>query len=122
VPATDPLLLALFLAARQAGHPLSTDTNGCEPEGFGTWERIISRGRRVSAARSVLHPAMRRPNLTVRTRAPVTKVLFAGSRATTVRYEDRTGRRVDVMAGQVVLAGGFRRRPRAGDVGQRRSG
>jgi hypothetical protein len=44
VPATDPLLLALFLAARQAGHPLSTDTNGCEPEGFGTWERIISRG------------------------------------------------------------------------------
>src|SRR4051794_33578323 len=104
--ATDPLLLTLFLAALQAGHPRSTDTNGREPEGFAMWERTIARGLRVSAARAFLHPAMRRPNLTVRTRTLVTKVLFSGRRAVGVRCEDRSGRLLDVRAGQVVLSGG----------------
>jgi choline dehydrogenase len=104
--ATDALLLTLFLAALQAGHPRSTDTNGREPEGFAMWERTIARGLRVSAARAFLHPAMRRPNLTVRTRTLVTKVLFSGRRAVGVRCEDRSGRLFDVRAGQVVLSGG----------------
>ena len=98
--ATDPLLLTLFLAALQAGHPRSTDTNGREPEGFAMWERTIARGLRVSAARSFLHPAMRRPNLTVRTRTLVTKVLFSGRRAVGVRCEDRSGRPFDVAPGR----------------------
>ncbi len=106
VPVADPLLMALFEAAEQAGHPLSTDTNGRAPEGFATWERTIAGGRRVSAARAFLHPAMRRPNLQVRTRALVTRVLFSGGRATGVRYENRSGRPVHVEAGHVVLAGG----------------
>ena len=104
--ATDPLLLTLVLAALQAGHPQSTDTNGREPEGFAMWERTIARGLRVSAARSFLHPAMHRSNLTVRTRTRVTKILFSGQRAVGVRCEDRSGRPFDVATGQVVLAGG----------------
>lgn len=106
VPVTNPLLMTLFQAARQAGHPLSTDTNGREPEGFAVWERIISRGRRMSAARSFLHPVLGRGNLEVRTRALTTKILFTGPRAIGVRYEERPGRPVDVAAGHVVLAGG----------------
>ena len=127
VPVANPLLMTLFQAARQAGHPLSTDTNGREPEGFATWERIVARGRRVSAARSFLHPVLGRPNLEVRTHALATKILFAGTRAIGVRYchptgwspprsaaastsrtrsWERPGRPVDVAAGHVVLAGG----------------
>ena len=104
--ATNPLFRALFAAARQAGHPLSHDTNGAEPEGFARWERVIAHGRRISAARAFLHPVLHRPNLEVRTNAHVTKILFDGARAVGVRYDDRSGRAVDVPAGHVVLAGG----------------
>jgi choline dehydrogenase len=106
VPATHPMWLTFFLAAKQAGLPLSADTNGREPEGFTMWERFIERGRRMSAAQTFLHPAMSRPNLEVRTRALTTKILFSGKRATGVRYEDKAGAAVEVSAGQVVLCSG----------------
>lgn len=105
-PATNPLFRAMFAAAQQAGHPISHDTNGAEPEGFARWERAIAHGRRISAARSFLHPVLHRPNLEVRTRALATKILFSGNRAVGVRYVDRSGTAVDVRAGHVVLAGG----------------
>ena len=105
-PVTNPLFPRLFAAARQAGHPLSSDTNGRAPEGFAPWERTLHRGRRMSAARAYLHPVAHRPNLTIRTRALATGTVFDGTRATGLRYEDRWGRRVEVTAGHVVLAGG----------------
>ncbi len=104
--ATNPLFRAMFAAAQQAGHPLSHDTNGAEPEGFARWERVIAHGRRISAARAFLHPVLHRRNLEVRTNALATKILFAGTRAVGVRYADRSGRAVDVRAGHVVLASG----------------
>ena len=42
------------------------------------FDRNIHRGRRLSAARAYLHPVMSRPNLEVRSRAFVTRVLFEG--------------------------------------------
>jgi choline dehydrogenase len=98
--------MTLFQAAKQAGHRISTDSNGRDPEGFAMWERITSRGRRMSAARSFLRPVLGRRNLEVRTRALAAKILFAGPRAIGVRYEGGAGRPVDVAAGHVVLAGG----------------
>ncbi|GAA1318661.1 choline dehydrogenase [Pseudonocardia xinjiangensis] len=105
-PVTNPLFDALFAAAEQAGHRLAADLNGLDPEGFGAWERTIRRGRRLSAARAFLHPVTDRPNLQVRSNALVTQVRIAGTRAVGVRYEHRSGRVVDVTAGEVVLAGG----------------
>ncbi|MFB4265775.1 choline dehydrogenase [Nonomuraea sp. GTA35] len=100
-PARGPLFEAFFEAVQQAGHPLTDDVNGYRQEGFAAFDRTIHRGRRLSAARAYLHPVRRRPNLKVRTRALVEKVLFDGARAVGVICD---GRRVD--AGEVILCGG----------------
>ncbi|UBU15262.1 choline dehydrogenase [Nonomuraea gerenzanensis] len=100
-PARGPLFEAFFEAVQQAGHPLTDDVNGYRQEGFAAFDRNIHRGRRLSAARAYLHPVRHRPNLTVRTRAFVEKVLFEGTRAVGVLCD---GERVD--AAEVVLCGG----------------
>jgi choline dehydrogenase len=105
-PATNPLLRAMLDAANQAGYPLTDDVNGERQEGFGRFDRNIRRGRRLSAARAYLHPVMKRPNLDVRTRALVTKVVFEGRRAVAVEYTRGRGAPRRVGAGEVILCGG----------------
>ena len=80
-PAENPLFGAFFEAVQQAGYPLTDDVNGYRQEGFAAFDRTIHRGRRLSAARAYLHPVMDRPNLEVRTRAFVNRILFEGGRA-----------------------------------------
>ncbi|GAB3134438.1 choline dehydrogenase [Microbispora hainanensis] len=100
-PAKNPLFKAFFEAVQQAGYPLTDDVNGYRQEGFAPFDRNLRRGRRLSAARAYLHPVMDRPNLTVKTRAFVTKILFEGKRAVGVEFD---GKRV--RAGEVILCGG----------------
>jgi choline dehydrogenase len=104
-PATNPILQALLAAAREAGYPLTDDVNGVRQEGFAAFDRTIHRGRRLSASRAYLWPVRRRPNLRVRTRTTVTRVLFEGTRATGVEYV-HAGVRHRVHAGEVILCGG----------------
>ena len=104
-PATNPLFAAFFEAAQQAGYALTDDVNGYRQEGFAAFDRNIYRGRRLSAARAYLHPSVHRPNLTVRTRAFVTKILFDGTKAVGVEYRQRGQVRL-ARAGQVILCGG----------------
>jgi choline dehydrogenase len=106
-PATNPLFQAFFKAVQEAGHPLTDDVNGYRQEGFAAFDRNVHRGRRLSAARAYLHPVKRRPNLTVKCSAFVTKVLFEGDRAVGVEYR-RAGRgpAQRVLAGEVILCGG----------------
>jgi choline dehydrogenase len=85
-PADGALFRAFFAAAAQAGYPLTDDVNGYQQEGFAPFDRNISGGRRLSAARAYLHPAMSRPNLRVVTRAHTTRILFDGTRATGVEF------------------------------------
>ncbi|MBE1582096.1 choline dehydrogenase [Nonomuraea angiospora] len=99
--ASTPLYDAFFEAVQQAGYPLTDDVNGYRQEGFARFDRNIRRGRRLSAARAYLHPVMKRPNLTVKTRVLVTKVVFDGTRAVGVEFDG--GR---VRAGEVILCGG----------------
>ncbi len=101
-PATSPLFEAFFRAVQEAGYPLTDDVNGYRQEGFAAFDRNIHRGRRVSAARAYLHPVMKRPNLAVRTRTLVTRILFEGRRA--VGVELAGGRRI--LGGEVILSGG----------------
>ncbi len=105
-PATSPLFGAFFAAVQQAGYPLTDDVNGYRQEGFAAFDRTIHRGRRLSAARAYLHPVMSRPNLTVRTRAFVTRILFEGRRAVGVEYTQGPGGPRRVRAGNVILCGG----------------
>ncbi len=100
-PARGPLFDAFFAAVQEAGYTLTDDVNGYRQEGFAPFDRNIFHGRRISAARAYLHPAMRRPNLKVRTRAFVDRVLFEGTRAVGVV----TGGHV-ISAGEVILCGG----------------
>ena len=101
-PAESPLFDAFFEACRQAGHVVHEDVNGVRQEGFSKFDRNIRRGRRLSAARAYLHPVMGRPNLEVRTRAQVARILLEGTRAAGV--ETTRGERI--MAGEVILCGG----------------
>jgi choline dehydrogenase len=108
-PSQNPLIDAFFTAVQEAGYPITKDVNGFQQEGFARFDRNVHRGRRLSAARAYLHPVMRRPNLTVTTRALVHKVLFDGDRATGVEYRVRTLRGTSVRTAQakeVVLCGG----------------
>ncbi len=89
-PASSPLFTAFFEAVQQAGYQLTDDVNGYRQEGFAPFDRNVHRGRRLSAARAYLHPAMSRPNLQVQTRALVTRILVENGRAVGVEY--RTGR------------------------------
>ena len=105
-PATNPLFLAFFDAVQQAGYPLTDDVNGFKQEGFAAFDRNVHRGRRLSAARAYLHPVMNRPNLTVKTRAFVHRILFEGKRA--VGVEVAFGRRKSekIYSGEVLCCGG----------------
>ena len=104
-PATNPLFGAFFDAAVQAGYPRTSDVNGYRQEGFAPFDRNVHKGRRLSASRAYVRPNRHRPNLTVRTRALVTKITFSGTRAIGVKYA--RGRTVSTVgAGEVILSGG----------------
>src|SRR6202042_722188 len=113
-PATSPLFQAFFQAVQQAGYPLTKDVNGYRQEGFAAFDRNIHRGRRLSAARAYLHPAMSRPNLRVVTMAHTTRILFSGTRATGVEFVLRGDAGVPTVAsaprraygGEVIVCGG----------------
>jgi choline dehydrogenase len=103
---TNPLHAAWLAAAEQAGYPRTADVNGYQQEGFGRMDMTVGDGRRCSAARAYLKPAMGRRNLKVLTHALATRVLMEGRRARGVIYE-RGGRSHRVHAErEVILCGG----------------
>jgi choline dehydrogenase len=104
-----PLCEAFIEGAQTLGIPRNPDYNGAIQEGVSYAQRTIHNGRRVSAATSFLHPARTRPNLTVRTGAHATEVLFEGKRASGIRYlkGGKGGPGIDVSARrEVILSGG----------------
>src|SRR5881394_640267 len=68
----DPICDAFIEGAVQLGIPRNRDYNGTRQAGVSYVQRIVQNGRRVSAALGYLKPAMKRPNLTVRTGAQAT--------------------------------------------------
>jgi choline dehydrogenase len=98
--------------ARRLGYPVTDDHHGELPEGFGGGDTTTtSRGRRSSASRAYLHPALKRPNLTVHTQSYATKVRLEDGRATGVDYV-RGGQAVTVQANcEVILCGGVYNSP-----------
>jgi len=108
-PASNPLFQAWLDAGPQAGYPRTTDVNGYRQEGFAAFDKNMVRGRRLSAARAYLHPVLDRPNLSVKTLATVSELLFDDSghraRATGVVYR-RGPRSHRVQGNEVILCGG----------------
>lgn len=84
----------------------STDFNAEEQDGIGVYQINTKNGLRMSAARAYLNPARKRKNLTITTKAHVTRILFEGKKAVGVEYE-KAGKTHQVYARkEVILCGG----------------
>ena len=97
-----PLCQRFFEAARQNGIDYNPDFNSGDQEGVGFYQITTRDGRRMSAARAYLHPALKRPNCEVITQAQVTRILFADRIANGVEYI-RNGQIRQVKANREVI-------------------
>ena len=73
-----PLCDSYLAAAAELGLPITDDYNAETFEGASLYQITTRGGLRASSARCFLRPAMRRPNLDVRTGAQATGLVFAG--------------------------------------------
>lgn len=100
-----PLTAAFLTAAEQAGLARNPDFNGRTMEGVGPYQLTVRGGRRNSAARAFLRPALRHPGLKLVTHAQVTRVIFEGRRAVGVEYRQGGALR-QARGDEVILSGG----------------
>lgn len=104
--AAHPLAKPFIAGCAELGLAHNRDFNGAEQEGAGLYQLTARGGRRMSAARAFLRPALRRPNLRLVTGAQARELLFEGTRCVGVAFE-RAGRRETARAGrEVILAAG----------------
>jgi choline dehydrogenase len=82
-----PLCEDFIRAGLELGLPRNAGFNGALFEGVGLYEITTRGGRRMSAARAYLHPALKRPNLELRARAHAKRIEFDGRRAAAVHFE-----------------------------------
>ncbi|MCB1638555.1 MAG: choline dehydrogenase [Thiothrix sp.] len=81
-----PITERFIKAANETGIPLNLDSNGIRQEGVAYFQYNLHQGRRWSAARAFLYPALNRANLRVITRAHTSRILFWGKHAGGVEY------------------------------------
>ena len=93
-------------AGMQLGLPFNDDFNGPTTYGVGAYQLGIRNGWRSSAASAFLRPSLGRPNLTVRTRAQASRVLFEGTRAAGVAWIEAGEEHTARAAREVILAAG----------------
>jgi choline dehydrogenase len=101
-----PLCHAYLEAGEQAGLGRSEDFNGQSIEGVGLYQITTQSGLRMSAAGAYLEPAAHRPNLTIETDALVDRILFEGTRATSVDYIRNGVRRTARAGREIILSAG----------------
>ncbi len=106
----NPLYNAFIEAGQQAGYARTEDMNGYRQEGLGPMDMTVHKGRRWSTAMAYLRPALKRPNLQVRTRALVARVSFSADTSTpkATGIEVVNGHRTDRIQAsrEVILCGG----------------
>lgn len=106
----NPACQAWLDAAEAWGLPPNPDFNGETTEGVGRYNLALDGRWRSSGATAYLRPAMKRPNLTIETRALVGRILFDGNRATGIAWQGQSGPQ-KAHAKAVVLAGGALQSP-----------
>jgi choline dehydrogenase len=113
LPFRSPVIRAALEAGRQMGLPVLDDINTPNTQGIGyTQATVDRRGRRASAYRAFLKPAMRRSNLTVVTGALAERIVFDERRATGVRYRTAEGVRTAHACREVILCAGVLQSPK----------
>lgn len=93
-------------AAQSYGLKYNEDVNDGAQEGVGHLLATIYRGRRQSAAKAFLRPALKRPTLTVIRDATATCVTFSGRRATGLEIVSNGTRRHLLARAEVILSAG----------------
>jgi choline dehydrogenase len=101
-----PLFDTFVEAGQQAGHPRNDDFNGVEQEGFGRYDFTIRKGKRCSAAKAFLRPAMTRPNLTVVTGALTTRIVIEKGRAVAIEFIEAGEARTARSRREIILSAG----------------
>src|SRR5690348_11358670 len=97
---------AVRAAAAQVGIPSIEDFNCGDNEGCAYFHVNQRRGRRWSAARGFLKPALKRPNLRVETGCLAEAVELDGWRTTGVRWRQDGAARSARCSGEVILSAG----------------
>ncbi|MFD1795144.1 GMC family oxidoreductase [Paracoccus aurantiacus] len=93
-------------AAASVGIPQTDDFNSGDNEGVGYFKVNQRGGMRISTAKAFLRPAMRRPNLEVRTNAHVRRILFESGRVTGVELQGADGTTQVLHTRNVILSAG----------------
>ena len=108
-PQGNALCEAVLNAAVQVGTPRVLDINEANTSGQGGmgYQPVTTyKGKRFSAVRAFLEPALARPNLQVLTGTDVLRVEFQNRRATAIIVKDGNGARTIPIAGELILAAG----------------
>lgn len=103
---TNPLYGTFVKAGSEAGYARSANMNERQHEGFGPMEMNVGGGRRMSAARAYLRPAMARGNVRVVTGATVDRVILDGRRATGVSFMAGGSLKQATATREVILSAG----------------
>jgi choline dehydrogenase len=108
----SPICAAALEAGLQVGLEYREDLNDLPPghtDCIGWCQQTRGGRRRASAARTYLHPALKRPNLQLVTHALVRRIIFDGKRAVGVEFSrggaDDTVERAEVL-GEIILSAG----------------
>jgi choline dehydrogenase len=100
------ILDSFIEAAIEAGIPRASDFNTGSNEGVSYFHVNQKNGRRWSAARGFLRPALSRSNLKVETHAHATRILFEGKRAIGVEILQNGTLRQILACKEVILSAG----------------
>ncbi len=107
-----PIGEAFLRAAQEYGIPYNHDFNGRVQAGVGHYQVTVRNGRRSSAASAYLKPVLERSNLTVRTGAPVLRVVVEQGRAVGVEIAGAGGREAVRCDREVLVTSGAIGSPR----------
>ncbi len=106
LPDPNPMSEAFIGGFESLGVPRATDFNGVPRDGIAINQVTMRGARRWSAADAYLRPAQRRPNLTIRTGALCTRLLFDGRRAGGLEFVARGRNETVRIEREVILCGG----------------
>jgi choline dehydrogenase len=102
----NPLTRQFVEAAQTVGLRYNEDFNGASQEGVGYFQVTQKNGKRHSAAAAFLKPVLSRPNLTVKTGASVTRLLFDNNKAVALEFV-QSGKTEQARANrEIILSGG----------------
>ncbi len=102
----DPISAAFVSACQEMGLPSNPDYNGGRNDGVGRSQFNYRNYTRFSTFHGYIQPARGRPNLTVRTNAPVDRVMVSGNRATGIAYSAGGQEHTATASHEVILSGG----------------